>query len=104
VYTRAAVPVRLQHLHILIYRMSHHSIGHSKHKVYMYMRSVPNGFRGRAIALYGSKIVHKKEIQYYVLFLIAVFIVQVTKLVQVFDTFSKLCNSCEDMACCSSVQ
>jgi hypothetical protein len=39
-----------------------HSIGRSKQKVYMYMCPIPNGFRGRAISLYSSKIVDKKEI------------------------------------------
>jgi hypothetical protein len=39
-----------------------HSIGHSKQNVYMYMCAIPNGFRDRAIALYSSKIVDKKEI------------------------------------------
>jgi hypothetical protein len=52
--------------------------------------------------------------RYYVLFLIPVFTVHVTKLVQFtykiyFRKFHRqhinaLCNSCEDMACCSSVQ
>jgi hypothetical protein len=55
-----------------------HSTGNSKQKLYMYMCSIPNGFRDRAISLYSSKIVDKI---YYVLFVIAVFIVQVTKLV-----------------------
>jgi len=50
--------------------------------------------------------------RYYVLFIISVFIVQVTKLVQftwykyIFENSTVniyvLCNSCEDMACCSS--
>jgi hypothetical protein len=31
-------------------------------KVYMYMCSIPNGFRDRAISLYSSKIVDKKQI------------------------------------------
>jgi hypothetical protein len=31
-------------------------------KVYMYMCPIPNGFRDRAISLYSSKIVDKKEI------------------------------------------
>jgi hypothetical protein len=40
-----------------------HSIGRlSKQKVYMYMCPIPNGFRDRAISLYNSKIVNKKEI------------------------------------------
>jgi hypothetical protein len=37
-----------------------HSIGHSKQC--MYMCPVPNGFRERAISLYSSKTVDKKEI------------------------------------------
>jgi hypothetical protein len=39
-----------------------HSIGHSEQKVYMYMCPIPNGFRNRAISLYNSKIVDKKQI------------------------------------------
>ena len=41
----------------------------------------------------------------YVLFLVPVFIVQVTELVQFKNStvnINALCNSCEDMACCSS--
>jgi hypothetical protein len=39
-----------------------HSIGHSKKKkVYMYMCPIPNGFLDRAISLYSSKTVDKKE-------------------------------------------
>jgi hypothetical protein len=38
------------------------NIGHSKQKMYMHVCPIPNGFRGRAISLYGSKIVDKKEI------------------------------------------
>jgi hypothetical protein len=49
-------------------------------KVYMYMCPIPNGFGDKAISLYSSKIVVRKR--YYVLFLIAVFIVQVIMLVQ----------------------
>jgi hypothetical protein len=30
--------------------------------VYMYMCSIPNGFRGRVISVYGSKFVDKREI------------------------------------------
>jgi hypothetical protein len=49
--------------------------------VYMYMCPIPNGFRDRAVSLYSAKklLIRKR---YYVLFLIPVFIVQVTKLVQ----------------------
>jgi hypothetical protein len=41
-----------------------HSIRHSKQekKMYMYTCPIPNGFRDRAISLYPSKIVDKKEI------------------------------------------
>jgi hypothetical protein len=39
-----------------------HSISHSNKKVYMCMCPIPNGFRDRAISLYISKIVGKKEI------------------------------------------
>jgi hypothetical protein len=40
-----------------------HNIGHSKKKkMYVYMCPIPYGFRGRAISLYNSKIVDKKEI------------------------------------------
>jgi hypothetical protein len=40
-----------------------HSIDHSKQKIiYIYICLVPNGFRDRAISLYSSKIVYKKEI------------------------------------------
>jgi hypothetical protein len=38
-----------------------HSIGHSKQKLCMYMCPIPNGFRDRAISLYISKIIDKKE-------------------------------------------
>jgi hypothetical protein len=39
-----------------------HSIGHSKQKSEYVYGSVPNGFRDRAISLYSSKTVDKKEI------------------------------------------
>jgi hypothetical protein len=39
-----------------------HSIGHSKQKLYAYMCPIPNGFRDKAIPLYSSKFVDKKEI------------------------------------------
>jgi hypothetical protein len=40
-----------------------HSISHWKQKkMYMYMCPIPNGFRGRAILLYSSKIFDKEEI------------------------------------------
>jgi hypothetical protein len=37
-------------------------VSHSKQKLYMYMCSILYGFRDRAISLYTSKIVDKKEI------------------------------------------
>jgi hypothetical protein len=46
----------------------------------MYMYSIPNGFRDRAVSLYSSNIFYNKLIQYYVLFLILIFILQVTNL------------------------
>jgi hypothetical protein len=62
----------------MVNTLGRHSFGHSKRKnVSMYVCPIPNGFPDRAIALYSFKIVDKKE-----MFLIPVFIVQVTKLVQ----------------------
>jgi hypothetical protein len=46
--------------------------------IYMYTCPIPNSLRDRAISQYSSKIVDRKR--YYVLFLIPVFIVHVTKL------------------------
>jgi hypothetical protein len=40
-----------------------HSIGHSKQKVYMCKCSIPKGFRDKAVLLYSSKTVDKKEIR-----------------------------------------
>jgi hypothetical protein len=57
-----------------------HSIGHSKEKIYMYMFPIPNGFRDGPISLCNSKLLIRKR--YNELFLIPVFIVQVTKLIQ----------------------
>jgi hypothetical protein len=48
--------------------------------VYIYMYPIPNGFRGRDISVYSSKIIITKR--YYVLFLMPVFIDEVIKLVQ----------------------
>jgi hypothetical protein len=44
------------------YILGGHSIGHFKQIMYMYMCPIPNGFRDRAISLYSSKTVDKKEI------------------------------------------
>jgi hypothetical protein len=54
------------------------------------MCPIPNGFRDTAISLYSSKLLIRKI--YYVLFLILVFIVQVTKLVHFtwYSIFSKI--------------
>jgi hypothetical protein len=41
-----------------------HNISHSKQTVYMYMCPIPNGFRDRAISLYSSRIVDKRDITY----------------------------------------
>jgi hypothetical protein len=90
-----------------------HSIGHSRQKkVYTCMGPIPNGSEMQLFHCTVLKLLKRKG--YYVLILITVFIVQVTKLVQLtqYNTFSKippsttnaLCTSCEDMACCSSVQ
>jgi hypothetical protein len=58
------------------------SIGHSKqNSIYICVCPIPNGFRARAISLYSSKIVDKKEILRTVSNT-GIFIVQVKKLVQ----------------------
>jgi hypothetical protein len=48
-------------------------------KLYMYMRPIQRCFRDTTVSLHSPRIIDKR---YYVLFLIPVFIVQVTKLVQ----------------------
>jgi hypothetical protein len=57
-----------------------HSIGHSKQKSAYVHVSFPNSFRDTAISLYSANLLIRKR--YYALFLISVFIVQVTKSVQ----------------------
>jgi hypothetical protein len=58
-----------------------HSFGHSKKKnIYIYKCLTPNCFRPRIIHCTAPKLLVRKR--YYVLFLTAVFIVQVTKLVE----------------------
>ena len=59
-----------------------YSIGHSKQKRYMNMCPIPNGFRDRVIWMQTAKLLIRKRYYEYVLFLISVFIVQVTELVQ----------------------
>jgi hypothetical protein len=51
-------------LGVMINIQGGHSIGHSKKKncIRTYMCPIPNGFRDRAIPLYSSKTVDKKEI------------------------------------------
>ena len=75
----------------------------------MYMCPIPNGFRGRAISLYSCKIVDKE-------ILLIVYNIGIYCSSDKFGTFylvqyifensifniNALCNSCEDMACCSS--
>jgi ABC-type polysaccharide/polyol phosphate export permease len=78
---------------------------------YMYMCFILNGFRDRAISLYSSKIVDKKEILPTVpntgiyCSTDKVGTVYLVKYIFENSTVSVivLCNSCEDMACCSSV-
>jgi hypothetical protein len=71
------------------------------------MCHIPNGFRD--ISLYSSKIVDKKEILRTVSNIGIYFSCdKVGTVYYVFEnstvSISALCNSCEDMACCSSVQ
>jgi hypothetical protein len=51
-----------------------------RNKFYKYMYAILNGFQDRDILLYSSKLLAR--VRYYVLFLIPVFIVEETKLVQ----------------------
>jgi hypothetical protein len=89
-----------------------HSIGHSKQKLYMYMCPIPNGFRDTAISLYSSKIVDMKEILRTVsntgIYCSSDKVGTVYLVQYIFENstvnINALCNSCEDMACCSSVQ
>jgi hypothetical protein len=80
----------------------------SKKKMYMYMCHIPNGFRDRAISLYSSKIVDKKEILSTVSNIGVYCSSDKVDTVYIFQNstvnINALCNSCEDMACCSSVQ
>jgi hypothetical protein len=82
-----------------------HSISNSKqNSVYTYMSPTPKGFRDRAITLYNSKIVDKKEI----LRTVSGYKIGTVYLAQyIFQNstiyMNALCNSCQDMACCSSV-
>jgi hypothetical protein len=78
----------------------------------MYMCPIPNGFRGTAISLYSSKIVDKKETLRTVfnagIYCSSDKVGTVYLVYYIFGNstvnINALCNSCEDMACCSSVQ
>jgi hypothetical protein len=78
----------------------------------MYMCTIPNGFRDGDISVYSSKTVNEKEILHTVSDtgvycssgrFSTVYLVQ-----YIFENstvnINKLCKSCEDMVCCSSVQ
>jgi hypothetical protein len=77
------------------------------------MCPILNSFRDRAISLYSSKIVDKKELLHTVsntsIYCSSSDKVCTVHLVYyIFENstinINGLCNSCEDMACCSSVQ
>jgi hypothetical protein len=57
-----------------------HSVTILSKNLYVYICPIPNGSRDRAISLYSFKLLIRKR--FYVLFLIPVFIVQVTMSVQ----------------------
>jgi hypothetical protein len=81
-------------------------------KLYMYMYLILNGFRDRAISRYSSKIVDKKDILRTVsntgIYCSCEKVGTVYLAKYIFETpavdINALCNSCEDMSCCSSVQ
>jgi hypothetical protein len=74
----------------------------------MYMCPIPNSFRDIAILLYSSKIVDKKEILHTVSNSVICCSSDKVGTVYIFEnstvSINALCSSCEDMACCSSVQ
>jgi hypothetical protein len=82
-------------------------------KVHMYMCPIPSGFRHRAISLYSSEIVNMKEILRTVsnagIYCSSdevgtVYLVQYSYIfANCTANINALCNSCEDMACCSTV-
>jgi hypothetical protein len=92
--------------------MQGYSTGHSKQKKHVCTRPIPYGFRDELLSLYSSKIVDKEEILHIVsntgiycssdkvgtIYLIQYILKNSTV------NISALCNSCQDMACCSSVQ
>jgi hypothetical protein len=72
----------------------------------MYMCPIPNGLRVRDISLYSSKIVDKKRDITYCCSSDKVNTVYLVWYIFENSTINVNvpCNSCEDMACCSSVQ
>jgi hypothetical protein len=76
------------------------------------MGSIPNGFRDRAISLYSSKTVDKKEILRTVsntgIYCSSDKVGSVYLVQYIFENstvnINALCISCQDMVCCSSVQ
>jgi hypothetical protein len=90
-----------------VYILGGHSIGHSKQKSVLctcvLFRTVSE------IQLFHCTVLLIRK-RYYVLFLIQVFIVQVKRSQSIIHfrkstvIINALCNSCEDMACCSPVQ
>jgi hypothetical protein len=90
-----------------------HSIAYSKQK-FVYVHVCPIRTVSEIELFQCTVLKFLMEKIYYVVFLIPVFIVQVTKLVQFteYNTFFKnstvninaYCNSYVDMACCSSVE
>jgi hypothetical protein len=78
----------------------------------MYMCPIPIGFRDTDISLYNSKIVDKKEILRTAsntgIYCPSDNIGTVYLVQHIFENYTvntnALCSSCEDMACCSTVQ
>jgi hypothetical protein len=78
----------------------------------MYICPIPNGFRDRAISLYSSKIADKKAVLRTVsntgIYCSSDKVGTVYPVQYIFENptvnINALCNSCEDMTCCSSVQ
>jgi hypothetical protein len=87
-----------------------HSIGHSEQKVHMYMCPIPNGYQDRYISLNSSQIFDKKEILRTAsntgIYCSSDKVDKVYLLQYIFENstvdINALCNSCEDMAFCSS--
>jgi hypothetical protein len=81
-------------------------------KLCTFVYPIRNGFRVTAISLYSSKIVDKKEILRTVsnigIYCSSDKVGTVYLVPYIFENstvnINALCNSCEDMACCSSVQ